>query len=74
MAKIESEYRENPYVQINTNQSLTDVQKQSRFEEQLTKDKTRIFFEQLLWFSCLGIPLAFSCHWRSGCWPELAGC
>lgn len=59
VAQIERKYQDNPYVRIYTNESLTDAEKQSHVEEQLRKDKTRNSLQQLIWFSSLGIPLAF---------------
>ncbi|MCE9553844.1 MAG: FHA domain-containing protein [Planctomycetes bacterium] len=57
--QVTKKYSHNPYVQIICDNLLSNGEKERLTQQRLTKDAWRNYFQQLIWFSSIGIPLAF---------------
>jgi hypothetical protein len=58
MEALHRSYAANPYVQIFLDESLPEDARRRLVQERIAHDRNRIFVQQLIWFSMLGIALA----------------
>ena len=58
LEQLYDEHSNNPYIRIYRDESLPESARTRLIEEQIEKDQTRNFIQQMIWFSVLGIPIA----------------
>jgi Inner membrane component of T3SS, cytoplasmic domain len=59
LKQLYDEHRNNPYLRTYLDEAIPEKDRTRRIEEQIEKDKARSFIQQMIWFSVLGIPIAF---------------
>jgi hypothetical protein len=60
LATLSAEYKDNPYVKITKNESLSDFQKEAARDKQLEKDKRAMEIHTIIFIGLVGLVLALS--------------